>query len=299
MTEIRRRRDVSLILLALTALLAAGVFARGMLDVYKGDAYGYWSAVRLPHLYITALATGPHGYLYSPAFVQMIWPILMLPWEWFYGIWLALGLATLVWLLRPALTIATLPFVFITFGVWLLAIPRHSLASMNVTMFMGIAIAAGFRWPGTWSLLVLTKVTPGISLLWFLVRREWRSLMIAFGFTAAVCAVSFVISPGWWFDWVTVIRNNSQYPEPDFAIRFLPLIPRLIIAAAMVVLGARYDAKWVMPFAAVMAMPYISDTSLIVLAAVPPLLRHDAWTEPRRSKPVSALSATAPAPNPA
>jgi hypothetical protein len=297
--EIGRRRDVATVLLALALVLAGATYVRNVVQLYEGDWYIYWSRVREPQLYITALGEAPHGYLYSPAFVQAIWPILMLPKAWFYAIWLALGTMTLVWMLRPFLTLATLPWVFVTFGIAVLAIPRHSLSSMNVTMFMGIAVAAGFRWPWTWSLILLTKVTPGLGLLWFVVRREWRSLAIALGFTLAVCAVSFVIAPSWWFDWVTVIRNNSQYPEPDFAIHFLPLIPRLIIAAAMIVVAARYDAKWVMPIAVVLAMPYISDTSLIALAAVPPLLRRDTWTEPRSRKPAAASPRTAAAANPA
>ncbi len=277
--EIGRRREVALGLLALALLLAGAVYARNMAQVYQGDAYIYWSYIRTPHLYLTELSTAPHGYLYSPAFVQAIWPLLQLPWVTFYGIWLALGMLSLVWLLRPFLTLVTLPWVFITFGVALLAIPRHSLSSMNVTMFMGIAVAAGFRWPWSWSLILLTKVTPGLGLLWFVVRREWRDLAIALGATAAISVVSFVIAPNWWFDWVTVLRNNSSYPEPAFAIHILPLIPRLLIAAALIVVAARFDARWVMPIAVVIAMPYIADTSLIVLAAVPPLLRHDRWTE--------------------
>jgi hypothetical protein len=298
--EVGRRRDVRLLLLILALLLAAGTYVRNMRDVFQGDAYIYWFRIREPQLYLTQLSDAPHGYLYSPAFVQAVWPLLQLPWTVFYGIWLALGTLALVWLLRPFLTLVTLPWVFVTFGIALLAIPRHSLASMNVTMFMGLAVAAGFRWPWTWSLVILTKVTPGLGLLWFLVRREWRNLVIALGVTAAISLVSFAIAPNWWFDWVTVLRNNSSYPEPDFAIHVLPLIPRLAIAAVMIAVAARFNARWVMPIAVVIAMPYIADTSLIVLAAVPTLLRHDGWTETdedrrTRAEPASPARAASPA----
>jgi hypothetical protein len=293
-----RRRDVALLLLGLALLLAGATYLRNVREFYEGDSFIYWSRVRDASLYLTnpSVDNAPHGYLYSPAFVQAIWPLLMLPWHAFYAIWLGLGTITLVWLLRPFLTLVTLPWVFVTFGIAVLAIPRHSLASMNVTMFMGIAVAAGFRWPWTWSLMILTKVTPGLGLLWFLVRREWRNLVIALGFTAVVSAVSFAIAPNWWFDWVTVLMNNSKYPEPDFAIHFLPLIPRLAIAAVMIVLAARYNAKWVMPIAVVLAMPYIADTSLIVLAAIPPLLRRDAWTEARLPAPAPTAVPASPVP---
>ncbi len=48
----------------------------------------------------------------------------------------------------------------------------------------------GFRYPAAWSLILLTKITPGIGLLWFAVRREWRALAIALGATAAIASVS-------------------------------------------------------------------------------------------------------------
>ncbi len=60
----------------------------------------------------------------------------------------------------------------------------------NVHMLLALAIVLGFRWPATWSFVLLTKVTPGIGLLWFAVRREWRSLAIALGATAVLVTLS-------------------------------------------------------------------------------------------------------------
>jgi hypothetical protein len=165
---------------------------------------------------------------------------------------------------------------------------------------MGVAVVAGFRWPWTYAFLLLTKVTPGIGLLWFLVRREWRNLAIALGATLAVVAVSFSFSSNLWFDWVTVIKNNAGYGEPAFAIHILPLIPRLIIAAVLTVVAARYNARWVLPIATVLALPYIADTGLIILVCVVPLLRNDAWTLPRpRRTTAPAAGAVTPAATPA
>lgn len=276
--ELARRRDVRIAVLAVALVLAGASYIRFMHDIYKGDSWIYWSAVHGSQVYITAQANAPDGYLYSPAFLQVMWPILSLPWEVFYGIWLAMGTVAVLWLARPWLSILLFPPVFITFGVALLAIPRHSFASVNVTLFYGLAIAASFRWPATWALLLLTKVTPGLGVLWFAVRREWRNLAIAVGATAAIVAVSFAIAPNLWFDWITVLRNNSSYPEPSFAYHILPLWPRLVLAVAIVVIAARYNARWAVPIAAVIAMPYIWDTSLMVLLGVVPLLRNDDWT---------------------
>jgi hypothetical protein len=184
---------------------------------------------------------------------------------------------------------------FAPFAVGLLAAPRHYLSSGNIFLPMALAVVAGFRWPWTYSFLLLTKVTPGIGLLWFLVRREWRNLFIALAATLAIALVSFVFAPGLWFDWITVLRNNAGDPEPGFAITILPLFPRLAIAAVMVVVGARYNYRWVVPVAALLALPYIPDTALIMIVGIVPLLRHDAWTEQRTAATPAAAPVGAPA----
>jgi hypothetical protein len=291
-----RRRDVGRVVLVLALLLAAAVYVRQISYMFQGDAYGYWLAIRRDHLYITDLGNAPHGYLYSPAFIQAIWPLVLLPWEAFYAIWLAVYMVVLVWLCRPWLTLAILPWVFVTFGIGLLQVPRHSISSGNVYLYMGLAVAAGFRWPSAHAFLLLTKVTPGITLLWFVVRREWRNLAIALVTTAAIVAVSFVVAPNLWFDWVTVLRNNSTYGEPDFALRILPLIPRLIIAAVVVAVAAWFNARWALPIAIILAMPYIADTAFIILVCVAPLLRNDSWTLPRPRRATGQAQAPAASP---
>ena len=282
--EFAARRNVKRAVLALAILLAAAAYVRFMHDIYQGDAHLYWLSIRSAHLYDTALNNSiPQGYLYSPAFVQVLWPLLSLPWEVFYGFWLAILTVTLLWLARPWLSCLLFPPVFITFGIGILLIPRHALSAGNVATLMGLAVVASFRWPWTYAFLLLTKVTPGVGLLWFAVRREWRNLAIALGATAAVVLVSFSFSANLWWDWIKVIQNNSAYPEPSFAYHVLPLVPRLIIASAITIVAARYNARWAMPIVAVLALPYIYDTSLIMLVGIAPLLRHDGWTETRRA----------------
>jgi hypothetical protein len=294
--EVARRREVRRLVLALALLIAAAAYIRFMADIFRGDAYGYWESIRRNVLYVTALDTAPHGYLYSPAFIQALWPLFSLPWEIFYGIWLALLTVALLWIARPWLSLVIFAPIFLTFGISLLLVPRHSLASGNIYLFMGLAVVAGFRWPSTYAFLLLTKVTPGVGLLWFVVRREWRNLAIALGTTAAIVAVSFAFSSNLWFDWFTVLKQNSGYGEPAFAIHFLPLIPRLAIAVVLTIVAAHYNARWVLPIATLLALPYIADTGLIMLVCVAPLLRHDAWTESPARKTAAEPGALAPAP---
>ena len=57
------------------------------------------------------------------------------------------------------------------------------------------AWSLGMRWPALWTLPLLTKPSMGLGLLWFLVRREWRSFAIAVIPAAVIAAVSFVAEP--------------------------------------------------------------------------------------------------------
>jgi len=60
----------------------------------------------------------------------------------------------------------------------------------------------------------LTKVTPGVGLVWFAVRREWRSLAIAATATAVVVAVSAAVAPGAWAGWIGVSRPTRVRAGP-------------------------------------------------------------------------------------
>src|SRR5437867_3643636 len=78
----------------------------------------------------------------------------------------------------------------------------------NIHFMLGAAIVLGFRWPTIWAFPLLTKVTPGVGLLWFAIRRDWRRLAIASGLTTAIGLASFALAPHLWFDWVARLRND-------------------------------------------------------------------------------------------
>ena len=77
------------------------------------------------------------------------------------------------------------------------------IAGGNISLLLAVAIVWGFRWPWTWAFVLLTKITPGVGLLWFALRREWRQLAIALGATAAVAGG--VVRP----DAVQLVRTGS------------------------------------------------------------------------------------------
>ncbi len=149
----------------------------------------------------------------------------------------------------------------------------------NIQLLLAAAIVAGFRWPAVWSFVLLTKVTPGIGLLWFAVRREWHSLAIALAATALLVGLSFVLAPDWWPAWFTTLRASESVaiPAPIAPILSSPLALRMILASMLVVWGGLTDRRWTVPIAALLAVPVLWWSSLSILVGVVPLLRPPTW----------------------
>jgi hypothetical protein len=220
------------------------------------DAHAYWSA-SLDHPYIHGMANTDDAYLYSPAFLQVLTPLRLLPWPLFWALWVAGMGAILVWLVGPVIAAAVLvPTAFspVFTEVWY----------GNIVMPMALVLALGLRYPGLWAFMLLTKVTPGIGLVWFAVRREWRSLAIALGATALIAVGSFLLAPAAWIEWVTVLRANAAAPDPIMA-HLPPLVWRLAVAATIVAVGAWFGEPRALPLAVVIALPVFWYASLSLL----------------------------------
>ena len=231
------------------------------------DAYAYWTT-RSGDFYAAA-STGQIGaYLYSPAFAQALAPLTWLPVAVFTALWTALNCAALWWLLGrmalPSLLFLPIPFEII---------------SGNVHLLYAVAIVAGFRYPVSWALMLLTKVTPGVGVLWFLVRREWRAFVLAIGVTAVIAAVSFLLDRTAWESWLRLLQadlsgaGQASFQTVGWYLP-VPLLPRLIGAAALVAFAAWSDRRWLVPVAVALALPVLWLNGLAVLAAVVPLWRE-------------------------
>lgn len=205
---------------------------------------------------------GPAGtYLYSPAFAQLIRPLTILPLPLFAALWTSIGGALLVWITgRRVLLIALLPPVILT------------LVQGQLDIAFAVVAVLGLRWPALWVLPLLTKITPGIGIVWFLVRREWRSLVIAMGVTLGVMAVSFMLDPGGWASWAAMLLRAEFPTDPQLVYLDVPLTIRIPIALVVIAWGARTNRTWTIPVAMTLAMPIIWANSLTILVALVPLL---------------------------
>lgn len=213
------------------------------------DARAYWQ-VDLAHPYVGSGVGDISTYLYSPAFAQLTAPLSTLPFPVFDGLWTVLLLVVCVWLVRPWPWAALMLFLPISYELFV----------GNVHFLIAAAIVVGFRAPVTWAFPILTKVTPGLGLLWFAARREWRALALAVGGTAAISAVSFVLAPSAWSDWTAFLLASPGRSEL--------LVPRTIISALLVAFGAVTGRRWLVPVAVWFALPVVWINSWVILLAV-------------------------------
>jgi hypothetical protein len=223
------------------------------------DARAYWLADSAQP-YLNSGGGEPNAYLYSPAFLQLISPLRALPWEWFGFAWLVMTAATLVLLTRHWLPIALL-----------IPITGLELAVGNIHFLLSAAVVASIRYPAAWSFVLLTKVTPGVGLIWYAVRREWRHLTIAIVATSLVLAVSFALAPEQWPAWIGSLGKNA-HGNLDFPLFPIPLLPRLGLAAALIAWGARSNHRWTLLVGTTLALPILWPANLAMLAGLPLVL---------------------------
>jgi hypothetical protein len=244
------------------------------------DAYAYWT-VDFNQPYTQPL--GDHGFFpYSPVAALIAQPLTMLTWPQFEIVWWALLFAAVAYLgRRDVLVLLAFPPVAI------------ELYQGNIHLLLAAAIVLGFRYPAAWSFVILTKVTPGIGLVWFAVRREWRRLAIALGFTAALVAITALVMPQQWADWFGVLANNAG-AQVNWPALPIPLWLRLPVALVIVVVGARTNRAWTVPLASMLALPVLWVAGLAMLIGCWPLLRSG---QPAPTEDQADAEAVEPAPS--
>jgi hypothetical protein len=238
------------------------------------DFFAYWSVDPADPY---AVKEGFGAYHYAPPLVWLVGPLKLMPWPAAYWVWFAILLVVLVWLARDwALA-------------WLAFPPVASeLFHGNIHLLLAAALVLSLRYPAAYAFIALSKVSPGVSALWWVVRREWRSLAIALGASAAVIAASVAISPDAWASWLTHISSEANR-APNLVP--IPLLIRLPVAAALVAWAAWRDRPLLLPFAVVLALPLLWVHGLAILVALTPILRWKRRRTERRPEAGSRVEA--------
>jgi hypothetical protein len=225
------------------------------------DTFAYWSVdPRAPYHF--DFSPDQYGaFRYSPAVAQLLSLFHFLPWPAFAIGWFVVLALVVAWLGRRW-SLALLVFFPIVWDGYL----------GNIEILLAAAMVLGFRKPAAWSFVLLTKVTPGIGLLWFVARREWRNLAIALGATAIIAGVSFAIAPALWLDWPRSILSVQGRPAP------VATVARVLGAALLVIWGARTNRPWTVIVAGTLALAWLdlkTSAMLVGLAAFLPALPGD------------------------
>lgn len=239
-----------------TVAIAVGLVGGGV------DARTFYDNLAMPYV-VRDYAAG-EGFYWSPVAALVLRPITILGFQPFAAALTGIGLAALYWVGgRWAWALLFFP------PVW------WDLSSGNVNTLLGASAALGLRYPALWAIPLLTKVTPGLGILWFAVRREWRAFVVALVATAGLVLASFVVAPTLWWDWISALTSNSvAYAGPGYFTVPIPLLPRLPLAALLVAWGALTNRRWTVPVAAWFAIPVLWWTTAAMLVAAVPLV---AW----------------------
>jgi hypothetical protein len=235
------------------------------------DFFAYWS-VNPADPY--AVKEGFGAFHYAPPLVWLVGPLKLMSWPAAYWVWFAFLCLVLVWLARDW-ALAWLAFPPVVFELY------HG----NIHLLIGAALVLALRYPGAYLFLALSKVSPGITALWYVVRREWRNLAIALGVSLAVVAIAFLIAPQPWLAWLSHLSSESNQAPNLIAI---PLAVRLPFSAALVIVAARLDRPWILAPAVVLALPLLWLHGLAVLVAITPLLRLERAARQREMAPLRA-----------
>lgn len=244
---------------AISVYLTAGALLT--VDAVLGsDAHAYWSAAQGATTYDKAPGD-TDAYLYSPAFLTVVRPLAMLPWPMFIGIWICIEAAVLGWLLKPLPKRWGIP-------IFMCCVPELTVGNINV-LLAGATVLA-MRSPTLWAVSFLTKVTPGIGVLWFAFRGEWRRFLHGVGGTVAVIAVFCVLDPAAFLAWAEFLLHHDEGTEDGkagFALRCLA-------AVMLIALGARTRRAWLIPLGMLLASPVVFNLpALALLSSIPRLSR--------------------------
>lgn len=220
------------------------------------DFYAYWSVDPADPY---AVKEGFGAFHYAPPLVWLVGPLKLVPWPLAYWLWFAVLFVVLVWLARDwALA-------------WLAFPPVVSeLYHGNIHLLLAAALVLSLRHPIAYPFLVLSKVSPGVTALWYVVRREWRNLATALGVAGVIVGLSFVMAPGLWWAYLTHISSEANSAPNLVAV---PLALRLPAAALLVVFAARTNRPWILAPAAVLSVPLLWFHGFSILVAITPLRR--------------------------
>jgi hypothetical protein len=269
---------------------------------WQNDAYHILEAWRTGPLYPAHWLEPSNAYVYAPIFRQVLVPLIHIRWNLFYEIWNAIQLCLLVWMVGPALAVVALYFPWPANDAG--SAVYASIHSGNPELLTAAVIVIALtRFPVAWTLVLLSKTTAGVGILYYALKRQWRTLALVVGVTAGISAISFVLKPAWTFDWIGLLLDAAQRTTTSTALGRevylpVPMPVRSLVGVGVVVLAARTNRLWLVPLGCFLALPDIHLGGFAVLAAVPAVwlrTRHRGGEATEAQPAISTPTPLAPA----
>jgi hypothetical protein len=238
------------------------------------DEHAYWlAAQRLaagqPLYDPNAFPGTPYAYWYPPPMAQVLAPFTSFASDLaFTAAWTVLLRACLGYLADRQLLVALAMVAFVPVAVELWYRNIHLLLAVMAVIALRRNVLA-------WVPAAALKVTPVIALAYLVAARRYRDAALVAGVGAAALAVSVVVSPGAWRQFIDVVV--AQGGTSGASLLPIPFAVRFAIALALAMVGGRVGGRrgeTMLVAGLVIGNPTLWMTAFSLLIALVPLWRR-------------------------
>jgi hypothetical protein len=289
----RRRRNINLVLFTAAVfglLVGTNTFLLHLGSDPLADVHAYYDAgsrlnAGLPLYDQSATTNQAEFYRYPPLLAIAFRPLALLPYEAAALIWeaiVAVSFGLLVWWLRPGFRGWLLIGMLAMPILWSLAIGQ---AQVPMTLLMALGTP--------WSLALAThlKILPALAAVWWIGRRDWRSLSKFAAWTLGLGLVQLLIEPAGTLAFPSVfnlaqvgeVRNFSPYTVS-------PVLWAVLVVGGVLVALRLAPTRW--GWAAAVALAVLATPRLILYQLMTLLAALREPRAERTSVPLAAAPAT-------
>ena len=107
----------------------------------------------------------------------------------------------------------------------------------NIHLVLAVLLVLSVRRGWLFPVGAAIKLAPGIGIAWLAARGRWRDAGVAVGVGIVILAISIVISPGAWADWVAIATARGPGDEASFLP--VPFLVRAVAGLALALAAVR------------------------------------------------------------